>query len=211
MGKRIEAQRERLLQMTEYERAHWEKGEYLIAGVDEAGRGPLAGPVVAACVIMPSDDLILGINDSKKISEKRREALYDEILQKAVDYSVGIVDHKTIDEINILNAARLAFQKALEGLKIDPEYIYTDAMEIQADVPVTALIKGDAKVYTIAAASIVAKVTRDRIMREYDRVYPQYLFAKHKGYGTKEHYEAIRNYGISEIHRKTFLKKILEK
>lgn len=210
MGKREEAQREKLELLTSYERFHWEQ-QQMIAGIDEAGRGPLAGPVVAACVVMPADDLILGIDDSKKISEKRREALYDIITEKAVDWSVGIVDHKVIDEINILNAARLSFEKALRGLKsVVPDHVYTDAMDIKTEIPYTSLIKGDAKVYTIAAASIIAKVTRDRMMRQYDEQYPEYLFAKHKGYGTKVHYEAIRKYGILEIHRKTFLRKILD-
>ncbi|WP_066647593.1 ribonuclease HII [Christensenella timonensis] len=209
MGKREERQREKLAVMTEYEKLHWTQGQYLIAGIDEAGRGPLAGPVVAACVIMPKDDLIWGIDDSKKISEKRREALYEVIIEKAVDYSVSVIDNKTIDEINILNAARLAFEDALASLHVRPEHVYTDAMTIKTDIPYTPLVKGDAKVYTIAAASILAKVTRDRIMREYDAQYPQYLFARHKGYGTQAHYEAIREYGILDIHRKTFLKKIL--
>ncbi len=209
MGKREEKQKEKLVVMTEYEKFHWAKGQYLIAGIDEAGRGPLAGPVVAACVIMPKDDLILGIDDSKKISEKRREALYELIVEKAVDYSISVVDNNIIDEINILNAARMAFKNALNGLHVRPEHVYTDAMNLETEIPYTSLIKGDAKVYTIAAASILAKVTRDAIMRRYDEEYPQYLFAKHKGYGTKAHYDAIREYGILDIHRKTFLKKIL--
>ena len=209
MGKREDAWREKLQIMTSYERSHWETGD-MVAGIDEAGRGPLAGPVVAACVIMPPDDLILGIDDSKKVSEKRREALYDIILKKAVDYSVSIVDNHTIDEINILNAARKAFEGALSSLKVRPHHVYTDPMDIETDIPYTPLIKGDARVYTIAAASIVAKVTRDRIMQEYDRQYPEYLFAKHKGYGTKAHYDAIRTYGILDIHRKTFLRKLLQ-
>lgn len=209
MGKREDALREKLERMTEYERVHWARGE-MVAGIDEAGRGPLAGPVVAACVIMPKDDLILGVDDSKKISEKRRETLYDIIIEKALGCSVSIIDNRTIDEINILRAARLAFEDALHGLKASPDHVYTDAMDINTDIPYTALVKGDAKVYTIAAASIVAKVTRDRIMRDYDRQYPQYLFARHKGYGTKAHYDAIRAYGILDIHRKTFLRKILD-
>ena len=209
MGKREDAWREKLQLMTSYERIHWEHGE-LVAGIEEAGRGPLAGPVVAACVIMPCDDLILGIDDSKKVSEKRREALYDIILKKAVGYSISVVDNRVIDEVNILNATRKAFENALRGLEIRPQHVYTDAMAIETDIPYTPLIKGDAKVYTIAAASIVAKVTRDRIMREYDKQYPEYLFAKHKGYGTKAHYDAIRTYGILDIHRKTFLRKLIQ-
>ncbi|MEG2574495.1 MAG: ribonuclease HII [Christensenella sp.] len=206
MGKREDAWKEKLECMTAYERVHWERGE-MVAGIDEVGRGPLAGPVVAACVIMPKDDLILGIDDSKKVSEKRREALYDIIISKAVDYSVSVVDNKVIDDINILNAARKAFENALEGLHVTPDHVYTDAMTIKTDIPYTSLIKGDAKVYTIAAASIVAKVTRDRIMREYDKLYPQYSFAQNKGYGTKAHYEALSAYGMLDIHRRTFLRK----
>ncbi|MEA5003076.1 MAG: ribonuclease HII [Christensenella sp.] len=209
MGKREEKQQEKLADMTEYEKLHWAQGQYLIAGIDEVGRGPLAGPVVAACVIMPKDDLILGIDDSKKISEKRREALYELIVEKAVDYSVSVIDNNIIDEINILNAARMAFENALNGLHVRPEHVYTDAMTLNTEIPYTSLIKGDAKVYTIAAASILAKVTRDNMMREYDAQYPQYGFARHKGYGTQAHYDAIREHGILEIHRKTFLKKIL--
>ncbi len=209
MGKREEAQKEKLQVMTEYERAHWAREEFFVAGIDEAGRGPLAGPVVAACVIMPKDDLILGVDDSKKITEQRREALYDIIVEKAIDYSISVVDEGVIDEINILNAARRAFEQSLAGLKTIPDYVYTDAMDIKTEIPYTPLIKGDAKVYTIAAASILAKVTRDRIMREYDTQYPEYHFASHKGYGTKAHYDAIREFGILPIHRRTFLKKIL--
>ncbi len=197
-----------LAEITKYEKHHWDNGEYLIAGIDEAGRGPLAGPVVAACVIMPHDDLIEGINDSKKLSEKKREQLFDKILQKAVDYNVSIVDNNIIDEINILKSARLAFENALLGLKVKPTHIYTDYMEITTDIPYTSLTKGDAKVYNIAAASIIAKVTRDNIMREYALKYPEYLLEKHKGYGTKAHIEAIKKYGITPIHRKTFLTKI---
>lgn len=207
---RAEKLQRRLAEMTIYEAPHWEKGEH-VAGIDEAGRGPLAGPVVAACVIMPKDDLILGIDDSKKIAEKKREALYDEIIEKAVDYAVCIIDEREIDDINILNAAGKAFIGALNGLKVNPHHVYTDAMELSTPLPCTSVIKGDAKIYTIAAASIVAKVTRDRIMLEYDREYPEYGFARHKGYGTKLHYDALEKYGMLSIHRKTFLKKFLEK
>ncbi|MEG0833897.1 MAG: ribonuclease HII [Christensenellaceae bacterium] len=210
MGKREDAWRIKLEIMTQYEQKHWKHNQNYIAGIDEAGRGPLAGPVVAACVIMPKDDLILGIDDSKKISERRREELYEIITQKAIDYCVSIIDNKTIDEINILNAARMAFENSLNGLRKKPDYIYTDAMSIKTDIPYESMIKGDAKVYSIAAASIIAKVTRDRIMREYDKEFPQYLFAKHKGYGTAAHYDAIKEYGIIDIHRRSFLKKVLK-
>ncbi len=204
---RAEKLERRLAEMTEYEKPHWERGE-LVAGIDEAGRGPMAGPVVAACVILPQYDLILGIDDSKKLSEKKREELYEIITEKALDWHACTVGHVAIDEINILNAARNAFEGALNGLKTKPDHIFTDAMEIQTDIPCTSLIKGDIKVYTIAAASIVAKVTRDRIMLEYDKQYPEYGFASHKGYGTKAHYEAIGEHGVLEIHRKSFLRKL---
>jgi len=207
--KREDKMREKLAIMTEIERTHWKGGVRYVAGIDEAGRGPLAGPVVAACVIMPEDDLILGVDDSKKLSERRREKLYAEIVDKAIDYAVCVIDEKVIDEINILNAARKAFAGALKGLSAVPGCVYTDAMELDTDVPCTPLIKGDARMYTIAAASIIAKVTRDRIMYEYDKQYPEYCFAANKGYGTKAHYEAIREYGILDIHRRTFLKKVL--
>lgn len=190
------------------EREYW-KNHLLVAGADEAGRGPLAGPVVAAAVVFPEDCIIEGINDSKKLSEKKREQLYEEITEKAA-YSVGIVDVDVIEKINILNAARLAFQKAVAGLPEPPAYLFADYITgLDLSVPHTAIVKGDAKVYSIAAASIVAKVTRDRIIREYDAIYPEYGFAKHKGYGTKAHREAILQYGPSPIHRMSFLKKIL--
>lgn len=208
MGIREEKQRALLEQMTEYEKKHWANREEFIAGMDEAGRGPLAGPVVAACVIMPKDDLILGINDSKKLAEKKRNELYEKIIEKALDYQICIVDEKEIDRINILNATKQAFQKALEGMKIVPQHIYTDAMELNTEIPYTSLVKADQKVYTVAAASILAKVTRDRMMLGYHEKYPEYSFNSNKGYGTKAHYEAIAQYGILDIHRKTFLKNI---
>ncbi|MGI6152392.1 MAG: ribonuclease HII [Christensenellaceae bacterium] len=209
MGIREEKQKQKLYEMTAYERAHWERGEDRIAGIDEAGRGPLAGPVVAACVIMPKDDLVLGIDDSKKIGEKKREELYGVICEKAICYNIYIVDHMEIDRINILNAAKKAFLGALDGLPQAPGHVYTDAMPLDTDMPHTPVVKGDSKIYTVAAASILAKVTRDRLMREYDAQYPGYGFAQHKGYGTKAHYEAIEKLGVTEIHRRTFLKKIL--
>ncbi len=207
MGKREERLQEKLANMTVYEKKHWDAGQTLIAGIDEAGRGPLAGPVVAACVIMPPEHLILGVDDSKKLSEKRREALYAQIMEYAVAVSVCVIDEKEIDRINILQAAKKAFETALGTLSVQPLHVYTDAMALETDLPFTSLVKGDEKVYTIAAASIVAKVTRDRLMAEYDQIYPQYGFARHKGYGTKEHYEAIRRYGVLPIHRQTFLRK----
>ena len=190
------------------EREYWQKG-LLVAGADEAGRGPLAGPVVAAAVVFPEGCIIEGINDSKKLSEKKREKLYTEITEKAY-WSVGIVDVDVIEEINILNAARLAFKKAVEGLPVVPTHLFADYITgLDLSVPHTAIVKGDAQVYSIAAASIVAKVTRDHIIEEYDSVYPEYGFAKHKGYGTKVHREALLQYGPSPIHRLSFLTKIL--
>ena len=199
----------RLLAMSAYEREFWNCGQ-LVAGMDEAGRGPLAGPVVAAAVIMPPDCLIEGVNDSKKLSEKKRRALYAQITEKAVSWAVGIVDKRVIDEVNILNAAKCAFVKAYRGLSVKPAHVFSDRIGgIDIDVEYDELVHGDALCYSIAAASIVAKETRDAIMRDYDEIYPQYGFAAHKGYGTKIHREAIQTYGPCDIHRRTFLKKIL--
>lgn len=192
-----------------FERKYWEKGLFL-AGADEAGRGPLAGPVVAAAVILPKDCIIEGINDSKKLSAKKRDQLYDAITSQAM-WAVGIVDVDVIEEINILNAARLAFKKAVSSLPVKPDYLCADYITgLDLDIPHEAIIKGDAKVYSIAAASIVAKVTRDRIIDEYDSVYPEYGFAKHKGYGTKQHRDALLEHGPCPIHRLSFLTKILK-
>lgn len=209
------------------------QGYVNIAGVDEVGRGPLAGPVVAAAVVLPEDFDILGIDDSKKLSEKRREELFDVIKENAVAYGIGMADHATIDEINILQATKVAMRRALEELDIrlkesfrencagsaeNPgaedsggiDYILFDAMKIEdVKIPQESVIKGDAKILAIAAASIIAKVTRDRMMVEYSNEYPGYGFEKNKGYGTKAHYEGIERQGICPIHRKTFLKKIL--
>lgn len=184
-----------------------------ICGIDEAGRGPLAGPVVVGAVVMPKDSFIEGVNDSKKVSEKKREKLYDEITQNAIAWSVGIVDQKTIDEINILNATKLALKKALEGLSQRPDVIMVDALDKMdtLGIPYISVIKGDAKVYSISAASIIAKVTRDRIMREWDTVYPAYGFAKHKGYGTADHIKAIKENGPCMLHRESFIKNFINK
>lgn len=197
----------RLNGLKEYENKLYETGLAYIAGIDEAGRGPLAGPVTVGVVIMKPESFIEGINDSKKISETKREKLYDEITKEALDWSVGIVDQNEIDEINILNATKKALTKALDDLKIKPERILVDALEHidTKGIPYTSIIKGDAKIYSIGAASIIAKVTRDRIMREYDEVYPEYGFAKHKGYGTAAHIEAIKKFGPCPLHRKTFI------
>ena len=199
---------ERLKKLKEYEDKLHQTGLAYIAGIDEAGRGPLAGPVVVGIAIMKQDSFIEGVNDSKKVSEKRREKLYEQITEEAIDWSVGIVDQNEIDEINILNATKKALHMAIEKLRVKPERILVDALEHidTCGIPYTSIIKGDAKVYSISASSIIAKVTRDRIMREYDEVYPQYGFAGHKGYGTAAHIQAIKEFGPCPIHRKTFIK-----
>jgi len=200
-------EKERLIRMTEYERKCYEKGYKLVAGVDEVGRGPLAGPVVAAAVILGEGVLIPGVNDSKKLSEEKREYLYEEIKSKALCWSIGIVDEKIIDEINILNAACLAMKKALDGLAEKPDYILLDAVTLKdVDIPQKGIIKGDALSLSIAAASIIAKVERDRMISAYDEMYPHFAFSKHKGYGTKEHIECIKKYGLLPIHRRSFTK-----
>ena len=197
--------------MKQEERKLYEANMQFICGIDEAGRGPLAGPVVVGAVILPEDSFIEGVNDSKKVSEKKREKLYEQITQEAIAYSVGIVDQKTIDEINILNATKLGVKIALEGLKQKPDIIMVDALNNMdtLGIPYISVIKGDAKNYSIAAASIIAKVTRDRIMRQWDEVYPIYGFAKHKGYGTAEHIKAIKENGPCILHRKTFIKNFI--
>lgn len=181
------------------------QGVTFLAGVDEAGRGPLAGPVVTACCMMPLDEMIDGINDSKKVAEKKREKLFDEICKRAV-YSISIVDHEIIDEINILQATKNAMTECVNNMAVKPELVLLDAVKLNLNCPSKAIIKGDATSYNIAAASILAKVTRDRIMLELDQKYPQYGFAKHKGYGTKAHIEAIKKYGPCPVHRRTFIK-----
>lgn len=209
---------EKLETMQEYERSLRAAGAKYVAGVDEVGRGPLAGPVVTACVILPEDFDVLGVDDSKKLSEKKREALYDVILEKAVAWGIGRADNHLIDEINILEATKVAMKEAVE--KADRmlcektgegiSHILFDAMTIKdIETPQTSLIKGDAKSLSIAAASIIAKVTRDREMVEYHQQYPDYAFDSNKGYGTKAHYEGIEKKGITPIHRKSFLKNIL--
>ena len=184
------------------------RGFNMICGIDEAGRGPLAGPVVVASVIMPADSMIEGVNDSKKVSEKKREKLYDQILEEAISYGVGIVGQDEIDEINILNATKKGLTMSLKELTVKPDLIIVDALTHidTMGIPYESIIKGDAKCYSIASASIIAKVTRDRIMREWDKVFPQYGFATHKGYGTSAHIKAIKEYGPCPIHRETFIK-----
>ena len=207
-GERLEKELARLEAMKEFEREY--DGGSLICGVDEAGRGPLAGPVTAGAVILPKDCTILYLNDSKKLSEKRREELFLEIREKAVSYSVGIVGPERIDEINILQATYEAMRQAVSGLGVVPDLLLNDAVTIpELAIPQVPIIKGDAKSVSIAAASILAKVTRDHLMEEYDRQFPQYGFAKHKGYGTAAHVAAIREFGPCPIHRRSFLKNIL--
>ncbi len=183
----------------------------LIAGIDEAGRGPLAGPVVCACVIMPleKDRIIEGINDSKKLLPKKREMLYDKIIERAISYSIVEVDQKIIDEINILQATRKGMKECLEKLKVKPDIVLIDAVKIDTDILQDNIIKGDTLSYNIASASILAKVYRDRLMENYDKIYPNYGFSKHKGYGTSAHIEALKKYGKCKIHRDTFIKKIV--
>lgn len=196
--------------MYEIENSLRADGFMLIAGVDEAGRGPLAGPVCAAAVIFPEGCVIEGLNDSKKLTEKKREKLYDEIIKNAAAWSVSTVDEKTIDRVNILNATHTAMNDAVNTLSVRPDYVIIDGNSIKnMTLPHKTIVKGDAKCAAIAAASILAKVSRDRYMTALAEKYPEYGFEKHKGYGTKAHYAAIEKYGVTDIHRRTFLKKIL--
>ena len=216
---RIEKQKQRLAEMKEPESSLHAEGYRFVAGVDEVGRGPLAGPVVTAAVVLPEDFDVLGVDDSKKLSEKRREELYDQILDRCLAYGIGMADHKVIDEINILQATKKAMKEAItacdlqlrvkEGGAADAhiDFVLIDAVTLEGlDKPQHAVVKGDAKVLAIAAASIVAKVTRDRMMIEYAKEYPWYAFEKNKGYGTAAHYDGIRAHGTCPIHRMTFLK-----
>lgn len=201
---RQQAEKDRIEQMKKYERELREQGLSYIAGVDEVGRGPLAGPVVAACVILPEDFFIPQINDSKKLSGKQRDELYDKIMEQAIDVGIGVVSSEEIDRMNILQATIKAMLEAVDSLKITPEFLLIDALEIPALIPQMKIIKGDAKSVSIACASIVAKVYRDRLMEQYSKQYPQYHFAKNAGYGTKEHLEALKKYGPCPLHRKSF-------
>ena len=206
-----EKELERLTKLKEIEKDLYHKGFKNICGIDEAGRGPLAGPVVIAGVIMPEDSMIEGVNDSKKVSEKKREKLYDIILEEAISYSVAIIGQDVIDKINILNATKQGVTKVVEGLDVKPDLILVDALTHidTKGIPYDSIIKGDAKCYNIAAASIIAKVTRDRIMRQWDEIYPQYGFINHKGYGTAKHIQALKEYGPCPIHRKSFIKNFI--
>ena len=208
---KLYAEMDRMEGLKQYERGYWNQNMLHVCGIDEAGRGPLAGPVVAGAVIFAPDCDILGINDSKKLSAKKRDELYDEIMEKALAVGVGIATPQRIDEINILQATYEAMRMAIAELGVKPDVLLNDAVTIPGvEVPQVPIIKGDAKSFSIGAASIIAKVTRDRMMLEYDKQYPQYGFAAHKGYGTKEHYEALRTYGVTEIHRRSFLESMGE-
>lgn len=205
---KLEEERERIHQLGKYEREYAQYG--YICGIDEVGRGPLAGPVVAGAVILPKDCEILYINDSKKLSAKRREELYDIIMEQAVATGIGMVSPQRIDEINILQATYEAMREAISKLSVTPDILLNDAVTIpQVDIPQVPIIKGDAKSISIGAASIIAKVTRDRLMEEYEKIMPEYGFASNKGYGSGAHIEAIKKYGPSPIHRMTFIKNFL--
>ena len=196
-----------------YEKELFDQGINIIGGTDEAGRGPLFGPVVAACVVLPKDFVLEGLTDSKKLSEKKRNIFYDYIINNSI-WAVGIIEPEEIDRINIYEASRKAMIKAIKKVQkqIDLEYVLSDAMPINIDIPVKSIIKGDAKSISISAASVIAKVTRDSILYEIDKKYPQYGFANHKGYPTKKHLEALEKYGLIDGYRKTYgpVKKILE-
>lgn len=188
-----------------YEKELWKQGIHLVAGMDEVGRGPLIGPVVTACVILPKDFVLEGLTDSKKLSEKKREEFYDYIMEHAISVGIGMMSEKVIDEVNIYEATKLAMYQAVEKSKVKPEHVLIDAMKLdKLEMPSTSIIKGDAKSISIAAASVIAKVTRDRMMIELDKKYPMYGFKSHKGYPTKKHIEAIKEYGLIDGYRKTF-------
>ena len=205
---KIEKERARIETMKVYEKEYESHG--WICGIDEVGRGPLCGPVVASAVILPKDCQILYLNDSKKLSEKKREELYDVIMEQAIAVGVGMATPQRIDEINILQATYEAMRQAISNLNVKPAVLLNDAVTIpEVDIPQIPIIKGDAKSVSIAAASIIAKVTRDRMMVEYDRIYPEYDLASNKGYGTKVHMEALKTVGPCEIHRRTFIKNIV--
>ena len=197
--------------MLEIEEGLYSKGIKLVCGVDEAGRGPLCGPVVAAAVILKPDSKIEGVNDSKKLSEKKREQVYEAIMQNALAVGVGISDVDVIESVNILNATKLAMKEAISKLKVQPEYVLIDGNQmIDITIPGETVVHGDAISESIAAASIIAKVTRDRMLIEWDKEYPEYGFAKHKGYGTKAHIDAIAKYGLTPIHRPSFCTKFVK-
>ncbi len=203
-----EKELERLKEMSKYEKDAYIQGYKLVAGIDEAGRGPLAGPVVAACVILPENCIIEGLNDSKKLTPAKRNRLYDIIIKSAISIGVGMADEMCIDEINILNATKLAMKLAVEQTETKPDLLLIDAVKLSdVDIPQRSIVKGDSLSISIAAASIIAKVSRDRLIEAKDSMYPEYGFKKHKGYGTAEHINAIKKYGICPIHRVSFTKK----
>lgn len=194
----------RLEQMLRYERAYYQEGYEVIAGIDEVGRGPLAGPVVAAAVILPKNCKIRGLNDSKKIPKKKHEEIYEAVLSQALAVGIGIKDNQVIDQVNIYEATKLAMLEAVDQLSIQPQALLIDAMKLNLAIPQESIIKGDANSLSIAAASIAAKVTRDRMMADFDQTYPGYDFAQNAGYGTKAHLEGLEKLGITPIHRKSF-------
>lgn len=206
-----EKEETRLIELKKMDKEFYDKGIKYIAGIDEAGRGPLAGPVVVASVILPQDSMIEGINDSKKISEAKREKLYEIITKEAISYGVGIIYQDEIDQINILQATKKGLTESIKQMSIKPNIIMVDALSgiDTLGIPYKSIIKGDAKCYSIAAASIIAKVTRDRIMREWDKIYSEYGFGSHKGYGTAKHIAAIKEFGPCPIHRRTFISKFV--
>jgi ribonuclease HII len=203
----LDAEIERLTNMSIYEKAALEQGYDLIGGIDEAGRGPFVGPVVAACVILKKDAFIPGLNDSKQMSESKRERLYDEIIKQSVAYGIGQIDNKVIDEINILNATKKAMMEAVNTMAIRPDFLIIDYVKLtELSIPQLALVKGDCLSISVAAASILAKVTRDRMIRDSSKIYPEYGFESNKGYGTPQHREALMKYGPCPLHRRTFIK-----
>ena len=206
-----EKEEQRILALKEEEENLYRTGIKYICGIDEAGRGPLAGPVVVGAVILPKNSFIEGVNDSKKVSEKKREVLFEKITEEAIAWSVGIIDQKLIDQVNILNATKLGLTEAIGKIQKKPDLLLVDALDNIDTLGINykSIIKGDAKCYSIAAASIIAKVTRDRIMRQWNEVYPEYGFEKNKGYGTKEHIQAIKEFGICSLHRKSFVKNFI--
>ena len=211
-AERLEMQKEKLQIMLQHERRLWASGRTYVAGVDEVGRGPLAGPVVAAAVILPQDFDVLGIDDSKKLSPKKREELFEVIKEKALAWAIGWQGPEVIDAVNILEATKKAMAEAVNGLSVRPQHVLIDGnFTVRAlDLPQTAIVKGDANSTSIAAASILAKVARDEFMEQMDLKYPEYGFAIHKGYGTKRHYAAVDQFGLCPIHRKTFFRKYYE-
>lgn len=192
------------IDLLKYEKELYDNGINLIAGVDEVGRGPLIGPVVAAAVILPKDYKLEGLTDSKKLSEKKRDKFYDIIKRDAISIGIGLMDEKVIDDVNIYEATKLAMKEAINNLNIKPEHILIDAMPLELSIPTTSIIKGDAKSESIAAASVIAKVTRDKMMYDLDKKYPMYGFKNHKGYPTKKHIEALKEYGLIDGYRKTY-------